>query len=47
MAALDASLQRLGTDYVDVLYVHIWDFFTPIGEVMRALDDQVRARKVL
>jgi aryl-alcohol dehydrogenase-like predicted oxidoreductase len=47
VAALDASLQRLGTDYVDVLYVHIWDFLTPVGEVMRALDDQVRAGKVL
>jgi aryl-alcohol dehydrogenase-like predicted oxidoreductase len=47
VAALDASLERLGTDYVDVLYVHIWDFLTPVGEVMRALDDQVRAGKVL
>ena len=45
--ALDASLKRLGTDYVDVLWVHQWDFFTPIEEVMRALDDQVRAGKVL
>ena len=45
--ALDGSLERLGTDYVDLLWVHIWDFFTPIEEVMRALDDQVRAGKVL
>jgi aryl-alcohol dehydrogenase-like predicted oxidoreductase len=45
--ALDASLERLNTDYVDVLWVHIWDFLTPIEEVMRALDDQVRAGKVL
>jgi aryl-alcohol dehydrogenase-like predicted oxidoreductase len=45
--ALDASLERLGTDYVDLLWVHIWDFLTPIEEVMRALDDQVRAGKVL
>ena len=45
--ALDASLKRLNTDYVDVLWVHIWDFLTPIEEVMRALDDQVRAGKVL
>ena len=45
--ALDASLRRLGTDYVDLLWVHIWDFLTPIEEVMRALDDQVRAGKVL
>jgi len=47
VAALDASLKRLRTDYVDVLYVHIWDFLTPAAEVMRALDDQVRAGKVL
>jgi aryl-alcohol dehydrogenase-like predicted oxidoreductase len=47
VAALDASLKRLQTDYVDVLYVHIWDFLTPVAEVMRALDDQVRAGKVL
>ncbi|MBV9604943.1 MAG: aldo/keto reductase [Solirubrobacterales bacterium] len=47
VAALDASLKRLRTDYVDVLYVHIWDFLTPVAEVMRALDDQVRAGKVL
>ncbi len=45
--ALDASLERLRTDYVDLLWVHIWDFFTPVEEVMRALDDQVRAGKVL
>jgi aryl-alcohol dehydrogenase-like predicted oxidoreductase len=47
VAALDASLKRLRTDYIDVLWVHIWDFLTPVGEVMRALDDQVRAGKVL
>ena len=47
VAALDASLKRLRTDYVDVLWVHIWDFLTPVAEVMRALDDQVRAGKVL
>ena len=45
--ALDGSLERLRTDYVDLLWVHIWDFFTPVEEVMRALDDQVRAGKVL
>jgi Aldo/keto reductase family len=31
VAALDGSLERLGTDYVDVLYVHIWDFLTPVA----------------
>jgi aryl-alcohol dehydrogenase-like predicted oxidoreductase len=45
--SLDASLRRLGTDYIDLYWVHIWDPFTPIEEMMRALDDQVRAGKVL
>jgi aryl-alcohol dehydrogenase-like predicted oxidoreductase len=45
--ALEASLRRLGTDYLDLLYVHAWDGLTPIAEVMRALDDQVRLGKVL
>jgi aryl-alcohol dehydrogenase-like predicted oxidoreductase len=45
--AVEASLRRLGTDYLDLLYVHAWDFLTPIEEVMRALDDLVRQGKVL
>jgi len=45
--AVEASLRRLGTDYIDLLYVHAWDFLTPIEEVMRALDDLVRQGKVL
>jgi aryl-alcohol dehydrogenase-like predicted oxidoreductase len=45
--ALEASLRRLGTDYVDVLWLHAWDYLTPVEEVVRALDDQVRAGKVL
>lgn len=45
--ALDASLRRLKTDYVDVLWLHAWDYLTPVEEVVRALDDQVRAGKVL
>lgn len=44
---LDGSLKRLGMDYVDVLYVHAWDFTTPIEEVLRPLDDMVRSGKVL
>ena len=40
--ALEASLTRLGTDYVDVYWVHVWDFLTPIEEVMRSFDDLVR-----
>jgi aryl-alcohol dehydrogenase-like predicted oxidoreductase len=45
--ALDASLKRLKTDYIDLYWVHAWDFTTPVEEVMRALDDQVRAGKIL
>jgi aryl-alcohol dehydrogenase-like predicted oxidoreductase len=45
--ALEASLKRLGTDYIDLYWVHAWDFLTPVDEVMRALDDAVRAGKVL
>jgi aryl-alcohol dehydrogenase-like predicted oxidoreductase len=45
--ALEASLRRLRTDYVDVLWLHAWDYLTPADEVMRALDDQVRLGKVL
>ena len=41
------SLKRLGTDYIDLYWVHAWDFTTPTSEVMRALDDMVRAGKVL
>ncbi|WP_433271237.1 aldo/keto reductase [Actinosynnema sp. CS-041913] len=46
VSSLEASLRRLRTDYVDVLWVHARDTFTPVHEVMRALDDQVRAGKV-
>jgi aryl-alcohol dehydrogenase-like predicted oxidoreductase len=45
--ALDRSLKRLKTDYVDLYWLHMWDFMTPVEEVMRALDDMVRAGKVL
>jgi aryl-alcohol dehydrogenase-like predicted oxidoreductase len=45
--SLDASLKRLRTDFIDLYWVHAWDFTTPIEEVMRALDDAVRAGKVL
>ncbi|MEU8674469.1 aldo/keto reductase [Streptomyces sp. NPDC048560] len=45
--SLEASLRRLGTDHLDVLWVHARDTLTPVPEVMRALDDQVRAGKVL
>jgi len=45
--AVEASLKRLGTDYIDLYWLHIWDQITPAEEVMRALDDLVRAGKVL
>ena len=45
--SLEASLRRLKTEYIDLYWVHIWDQFTPIEEVMRALDDLVTAGKVL
>jgi aryl-alcohol dehydrogenase-like predicted oxidoreductase len=47
MEALNASLKRLNLDYVDLYWMHVWDELTPIEEVMRALDDMVRAGKVL
>lgn len=47
MGALEGSLRRLGTDYVDLFWVHAWDFTTAPDEVMRGLDDLVRDGKVL
>ena len=46
MRALDASLRRLGTEYVDLYQLHSWDVDTPIDETLQALDDVVRAGKV-
>ena len=45
--ALDASLKRLKTDYIDLYWLHAWDFTTPVDEVLRGLDDLVRAGKIL
>ena len=45
MAAIDASLRRLGMDYVDLYQIHRWDYHTPIEETMEALHDVVRAGK--
>src|SRR5882724_11424377 len=47
MQAVEASLKRLRTDYIDLYWVHIWDQITPVEEVMRGLDDLVRHGKVL
>ena len=46
MQALDASLKRLKTDYIDLYWVHAWDFTTPEEEVLRALDDMIKAGKI-
>jgi aryl-alcohol dehydrogenase-like predicted oxidoreductase len=45
--SVEASLKRLQTDYIDLLWLHAWDFTTPIEEVMRGLDDLVRSGKIL
>ena len=45
LAAIDASLERLGMDYVDLYQIHRWDSHTPIEETMGALHDVVRAGK--
>lgn len=45
--SVEGSLKRLGTDHIDLLWVHAWDRHTPTEETMRALDDLVRSGKVL
>nr|WP_300311489.1 aldo/keto reductase [Halomonas sp.] len=45
--AVEDSLARLGSDYIDLLYLHAWDFTTPVEEVLRAMDDLVAAGKVV
>ena len=45
--AVEASLKRLGTDYIDLYWLHLWDGITPVDEVMRAFDDLVRQGKIL
>lgn len=47
MRSVEASLKRLNTDFIDLLYLHMWDYTTPVEEVMRAMDDLVRAGKLL
>jgi aryl-alcohol dehydrogenase-like predicted oxidoreductase len=44
--ALDASLRRLGVDYIDLYWMHIWDGVTPVEEIVQTLGDLVRAGKI-
>ena len=45
--SVEGSLRRLNTDYIDLLWLHMWDGMTPVEEVMRALDDLMRTGNVL
>jgi aryl-alcohol dehydrogenase-like predicted oxidoreductase len=44
--SVDASLRRLKTRYIDLLWVHVWDSMTPVEEVMRSLDDLIRSNAI-
>jgi aryl-alcohol dehydrogenase-like predicted oxidoreductase len=45
--AVEDSLRRLDTDFIDLLYLHMWDGVTPVDEILRGFDDLVRAGKIL
>src|SRR5215210_1561862 len=45
--SVNASLKRLNSPYIDLLWVHFWDSMTPVEELMRSLDDLVRSEKIL
>ena len=45
--SVEDSLKRMKTGYVDLYYLHMWDFHTPVDEILRAFDDLVRAGKIL
>src|SRR6476620_4753765 len=46
MRSVEESLKRLKTDFIDILYLHIWDDLSPIDEVLRGMDDLIRQGKV-
>jgi aryl-alcohol dehydrogenase-like predicted oxidoreductase len=45
--SVEDSLRRLDTDYIDLLYLHMWDDRTPVEEILRAFDDLARAGKII
>ncbi len=47
MKSVEKSLKRLKTDHIDLYYLHMWDYMTPVEEVVRGLDDLVRQGKIL
>jgi aryl-alcohol dehydrogenase-like predicted oxidoreductase len=47
LQSVEASLKRLRFDYIDLLWVHMWDAVTPVEEVMSGLDPLVRSGKIL
>ncbi|MBF6328463.1 aldo/keto reductase [Nocardia transvalensis] len=47
VASVESSLRRMNTDYIDLFYLHVWDFTTPAEEILRGMDDLVRQGKVL
>ncbi len=46
MKSVEKSLKRLKTDFIDVYYLHLWDYMTPVDEIVRGLDDLVRQGKI-
>ncbi|MEO6524211.1 MAG: aldo/keto reductase [Mucilaginibacter sp.] len=47
MRGVEASLKRMNTEYIDLMYLHIWDNLTPVDEILRGLDDLVKQGKIM